>query len=94
MSWLRRPLTWGDEMRMKTFSRKHAGETCLLCGGVPAVVVLFAPEAPEKWGGAAKRVRYFRYCLCRECSATGDTAERAEKIILSDLADGEVTHGL
>lgn len=82
------------EVKIEDLIEKNHGDKCLLCGGPPAVVGLFVPEAPEKWGAAHGKDRFFRYCLCQKCSETADARGRVEKVIRSEVAGGEVVaHG-
>ena len=63
---------------------------CLICGGTPAVVAIFAPEDPEAWGATGGKDRFFRYCLCTKCHERPDTPEKVEKIIRAELAGGVI----
>ncbi len=65
-------------------------EVCLLCGGERAVVGIFVPNDTEAWGAPKGKNRLIRYCLCSKCYERPDKAERAEKIIRSELSGGGV----
>jgi len=63
---------------------------CLICGGTPAVVAIFAPDDPGAWGAPGGKGRVFRYCLCSNCQGRPDTPEKVEKIIRAELAGGVI----
>lgn len=78
-------------MKLAEMTKALPGDHCLVCGDPPAIIGIFTPEDPVKWGAAIGKHRFFRYCLCEKCQAKPDTPERVEKIIRAELAGG-VSH--
>jgi hypothetical protein len=79
-------------MSLPDLKKPCPGDSCLMCGGAPAVIGIFKPDDPKAWGGLDGKTRLFRYCLCSKCHARPKTPEDAEKIIRAELAGGGVTH--
>ena len=77
-------------MNPRDFHKPCSGDQCLICGGLPSVVGVFVPERPEDFGGVRGRIRFIRYCLCATCGQKKHAQDRAEKIILSELAGGAI----
>jgi len=76
-----------DEM-----TNPRPGDHCLICGGPPAIIGIFTPREPEKYGAPCGKARLVRYCLCDHCHGRPETPEKAEKIIRAELAGGGVTN--
>lgn len=79
-------------MKIEALTDKLPSDHCLICGADPAMVGLFKPDEPLKWGAATGKTRIIRYCLCSKCHTKPDTPERAEKIIRVELAGGGLNH--
>ena len=77
-----------DKPKLQNLNELLPGDFCLLCGGKPAVIGVFVPEKPEKWGARAGKLRMLRYCLCKKCNEKKDKAELVEKIIRAELIGG------
>lgn len=77
-------------MQLTAFIDKQPLDFCLLCGGPPAVVGIFKPDDPTKWGASKEKARFFRYCLCESCNNKINKAERVEKIIRHQLVGGGI----
>lgn len=78
-------------MNIEDLINPFVGDQCVLCGGEPFCIGIFAPDDPQKYGAVVGKSRFIRYCLCKNCKKKSDVPERAEKTILSRLAGG-VTH--
>ncbi|MBP7766580.1 MAG: hypothetical protein KA113_15440 [Syntrophaceae bacterium] len=72
-------------MTLHNLDKPLSGDKCLLCGGVPSIIGVFVPEAPELFGGTKDKSRFFRYCVCGSCHAAPDTPQRVEKIIKAEI---------
>lgn len=72
-------------------------DRCILCGGAPYVVGVFAPDNPEEWGAPAGKARFLLYGVCRKCFADHPDpavmSEKVEKVIQHELA-GAIQHNL
>jgi hypothetical protein len=79
-------------MKIENMAKPFPGDHCLLCGGKPFCIGIFVPENSQKYGAAAGKSRFVRYCLCEKCKEKSDTPQKVEKIIFSDLSGGGVTH--
>lgn len=79
-------------MHLTSLIDKQPSDSCLLCGGLPAVVGIFKPDNPTRWGASEGKARFFRYCLCESCNIKSDKAERVEKIIRHQLVGGGIIH--
>jgi hypothetical protein len=77
-------------MNSNILTESRPGDSCLICGEVPAVIGIFKPEEPETWGAPAGKTRLIRYCLCVKCHGKPETPENAEKIIRGELSGGGV----
>jgi len=77
-------------MTLPDLRKPRPGDSCLLCGEKPCIVVIFAPDDPVAWGASGGRGRVFRYCLCSNCKGRPDTPEYVEKVILAELSGGGV----
>lgn len=75
-----------DTIRQMT--KVRPGDYCLLCGGDPAIIGVFVPNQSQLYGALAGKQRLIRYCLCEKCQKQPDTPDRAEKIMLAELAGG------
>lgn len=78
-------------MKIEEMTKPFPGDHCLVCGAPPAIIGIFIPDDPKKYGAAAGKTRLVRYCLCDRCNGRPDKQDRAEKIIESELTGG-VTH--
>jgi hypothetical protein len=78
-------------MKIEKIIKPFAGDHCLLCGDRPAVIGIFTPEDPQLWGAARGKMRFLRYCLCKNCQKKPDTPDKVEKVIWSELSSGGVT---
>lgn len=65
---------------------------CLLCGGKPFCIGIFAPTDSQVYGAPAGKSRFVRYCLCEKCRSKNDTPDKVEKVLLSELNGGAVHH--
>ena len=79
-------------MKIKDLVKPFPGDHCVLCGGEPDCIGIFAPANSEFYGAATGKSRFVRYCLCEKCKSKNDTPEKVEKVIFSDLSGGGVTH--
>jgi len=79
-------------MKIENLISPFVGDHCLLCGKHPTVIGIFVPNDSQLYGAPAGKSRYVRYCLCEKCKAQSDTRGKVEKVIFSDLHNGEVTY--
>ncbi len=79
-------------MKFEELVKPFAGDRCVLCGGKPHCIGIFAPANSQLYGAAAGKTRFVRYCLCENCKCNPDTPAKVEKVIFSDLSSGEVHH--
>jgi len=78
-------------MKLENIIQPFSGDRCLLCGGRPYCVALFAPVNSQLWGAAEGKTRILRYCLCERCKSKADTPGRVEKALWAEMAGG-ITH--
>jgi len=79
-------------MKMENLIKTIAGDRCVLCGGRPFCIGIFAPTDPQRWGAAPGKKRFVRYVLCQKCKARQDAMERVEKVLFADLNGWAVHH--
>ena len=79
-------------MKIEDLIKPSPGDHCVLCGGKPDCIGIFAPENSQACGAADGKSRFVRYCLCEKCKSKNDTPEKVEKVIFADLNGGAVTH--
>lgn len=79
-------------MKLEEMTNPQPGDLCLVCGAPPALIGIFTPEDPIKWGAPSGKSRFFRYCLCKKCQGQPDTPDRVEKIIRAELVGGSVIY--
>lgn len=78
-------------MKIEDMAKPFAGDHCLICGGKPFCIGIFAPTDSQVYGAPAGKKRFVRYCLCEKCKEKTDTPDKVEKVIFSDL-NGWVVH--
>lgn len=79
-------------MEIEDITKPRRGDRCLVCGGKPYVLGVFIPQNAVEWGAAPGKTRFIRYCLCAKCKRKLNIQDRVEKIILSELSDGQAVH--
>jgi hypothetical protein len=79
-------------LKIEEMTKSQSGDRCLVCGADPAIIGIFVPEEPVKWGAAGGKTRLIRYCLCNKCQGWQDTPENVEKIIRAELDEGGIAN--
>jgi len=79
-------------MKINDLVKPLPGDHCILCGGKPNCIGVFAPEDSQAYGAPAGKSRFVRYCLCENCKSKSDTPGKVEKVIFADLSGGAVHH--
>jgi hypothetical protein len=77
-------------MTLHDMTKPFTGDHCLLCGGKPFCIGIFAPGNAQAYGAASGKSRLIRYCLCEKCRSKNDTPDKVEKVLLSELNGGTV----
>jgi hypothetical protein len=62
------------------------GKRCLLCGGLPVLVGLYAPADHAGVRAPKGKTRALAYLLCDPCSKLSDAQARVEALVNRDIA--------
>lgn len=74
-----------DDIDFEKLKKIWPKDYCLLCGEKPEYVCIFLPDDPQLFGAAEGKQRLIRYCICEKCKEEPGSAERADKVLLSEI---------